>query len=85
MRDQYIPDLTERFPEGFGGVDMTDSFFPSRNMSDEDAIWAAMEDDYMNSDDYEEDEPYEETGNAPCDDSGFCAGSSCKHFYQCHK
>ena len=23
----YIPDLTERFPEGFGGVDMTDSFF----------------------------------------------------------
>lgn len=28
MRDQYIPDLTERFPEGFGGVDMTDSYFP---------------------------------------------------------
>lgn len=26
---QYIPDLTERFPEGFDGVDMTDSFFPS--------------------------------------------------------
>lgn len=26
---QYIPDLTERFPEGFGGVDMTNSFFPS--------------------------------------------------------
>ena len=23
----YIPDLTERFPEGFGGVDMTPSFF----------------------------------------------------------
>lgn len=23
----YIPDLTERFPEGFGGVDLTDSFF----------------------------------------------------------
>ena len=22
MRDVYIPDLTERFPEGFGGVDM---------------------------------------------------------------
>ena len=26
---QYIPDLTERFPEGFGGVDMTNRFFPS--------------------------------------------------------
>lgn len=25
----YIPDLTERFPEGFGGVDLTDSFYPS--------------------------------------------------------
>lgn len=25
----YIPDLTERFPEGFGGVDLTDSYFPS--------------------------------------------------------
>ena len=24
---QYIPDLTERFPEGFGGVDMTPSYF----------------------------------------------------------
>lgn len=24
---QYIPDITERFPEGFGGVDMTPSFF----------------------------------------------------------
>ena len=27
---QYIPDLTERFPEGFGGVDLTYSYFPSR-------------------------------------------------------
>ena len=26
--EQYIPDLTERFPEGFGGVDMTDRYFP---------------------------------------------------------
>lgn len=38
---QYIPDLTERFPEGFGGVDLTDSYFPSRKpywdmMCDED-------------------------------------------------
>ena len=24
---QYIPDLTERYPEGFGGVDMTPSYF----------------------------------------------------------
>ena len=27
----YIPDITERFPEGFGGVDMTDRYFPSRH------------------------------------------------------
>lgn len=33
---QHIPDLTERFPEGFGGVDMTDRFFPSRRASWED-------------------------------------------------
>jgi len=26
----YIPDLTEKFPEGFGGVDLTDNYFPSR-------------------------------------------------------
>ena len=26
----YIPDLTERFPEGFGGVDMTSRYFPSK-------------------------------------------------------
>lgn len=25
----YIPDLTERFPEGFDGVDLTDSYYPS--------------------------------------------------------
>ena len=24
---QYIPDLTERFPEGYGGIDMTPSYF----------------------------------------------------------
>lgn len=25
----YIPDLTQRFPEGFGGVDMTSRYYPS--------------------------------------------------------
>lgn len=24
---QYIPDITERFPEGYGGIDMTPTFF----------------------------------------------------------
>lgn len=28
MNSVYIPDLTERFPEGFGGVDLTDRYFP---------------------------------------------------------
>lgn len=41
---QYIPDLTERFPEGFGGVDMTPSYFG------EPVDWsrAYKEDDYEN-------------------------------------
>lgn len=25
----YIPDLTERFPEGLDGVDLTDNWFPN--------------------------------------------------------
>jgi hypothetical protein len=37
----YIPDITERFPEGFGGVDMTDRYFPSRRTSWED--WSEAE------------------------------------------
>ena len=39
---QYIPDITERFPEGFGGVDLTDSYFPSERGSDY-QFWANME------------------------------------------
>ena len=35
MRD-YIPDLTERFPEGFGGVDMYESRDPWDNFDMED-------------------------------------------------
>ena len=37
MRDCYIPDLTERFPEGFGGVDM----FEPRDPEYE--FWCAVE------------------------------------------
>lgn len=40
----YIPDLTERFPEGFDGVDMTDSYYPSlRGYSDP---WAYLDEEY---------------------------------------
>lgn len=28
----YIPDMTERFPEGIDGVDMTDSYFPDEGL-----------------------------------------------------
>lgn len=43
---QCIPDLTERFPEGFGGVDMTPSYFG------EPVDWSqAYKEDY---DDYDE-------------------------------
>lgn len=27
MSNDYIPDMTERFPEGPRGIDMTDSYF----------------------------------------------------------
>lgn len=32
---QYIPDLTERFPEGFGGIDLTDKYFPGERGYDD--------------------------------------------------
>jgi len=37
MRDCYIPDLTERFPEGFGGVDMWEPRDPEYE------FWCAVE------------------------------------------
>ena len=46
----YIPDLTERFPEGFGGVDMTSRYFPSKG--DVWYDWSALDDVF--------DIPYEE-------------------------
>ena len=41
MRDCYIPDLTERYPEGFDGVDM---FAP---LDWESVAWAEMEREYQ--------------------------------------
>lgn len=43
MRDCYIPDLTERFPEGFGGVDMTDSYFPCETGASDYLMWEMWE------------------------------------------
>lgn len=40
----YIPDLTERFPEGFGGVDMTDSYYPSLGHLPD--PWAYLDQEY---------------------------------------
>ena len=58
MRDVYIPDLTERFPEGFGGVDLTDSYFPDWRHGTERAYSAAMEERLaqMEAQDSEDDE-----------------------------
>ena len=44
MKYDYIPDLTERFPEGFDGVDMTPSFYGepvdwSRAIKEDDYHW----------------------------------------------
>ena len=33
--------------------------------------WRELEDDY--------------SSNAPCDTSGMCVGTSCSHYYECHK
>jgi hypothetical protein len=49
----YIPDMTERFPEGLGGVDMTPSYFGEPV----DYSRAYKEDDY--------EEEYEETPSEP--------------------
>lgn len=46
MYGQYIPDLTERFPEGFGGVDLTDRYFPTERDIDsyyDEHYWDAFE------------------------------------------
>ena len=46
---QYIPDITERFPEGYGGVDMTPSFFG------EPVDWSrAYQEDEYDYEDYDE-------------------------------
>ena len=47
MRDCYIPDLTERFPEGFDGPDMYEPYDP------EYAMWEALERDYCCSEEME--------------------------------
>lgn len=31
----YIPDMTERFPEGMRGVDLTDTFFPPSGLMED--------------------------------------------------
>ena len=52
----YIPDLTERFPEGFGGVDMTDRYFPdwgTYELEMEERMWEAMEQEYNDTCDTE--------------------------------
>lgn len=68
----YIPDLTERFPDGFDGVDMTDRYFPLERCLDPWDAFAEFEryddrEDYYEDrnynrlyDDSEEDEPYVE-------------------------
>lgn len=50
---QYIPDITERFPEGYGGIDMTPSYFG------EPVDWSQA---YDAGDSYE---GYEEDGEIP--------------------
>lgn len=47
----YIPDLTERFPEGFGGVDMTDRYYPSFNGLPD--PWEYLDSTYDNKTPYE--------------------------------
>ena len=46
MREQYIPDLIERFPEGFDGVDLTDSYFPESRELDAYDAFRLMEEEY---------------------------------------
>lgn len=54
MRDVYIPDLTERFPEGFDGIDLTDSYFPCERGYDNYDLESAMWDSMQSDDEYED-------------------------------
>jgi hypothetical protein len=48
MNSVYIPDLTERFPEGFDGVDLTDSYFP-RERGGYEPTYDELVDEYENA------------------------------------
>lgn len=54
MGRDYIPDLTERFPEGFGGVDMTDRY--CNNLDDLRGMYKAHQEDMLHKymDNYED-------------------------------
>lgn len=53
----YIPDLTERFPEGLDGVDCTDRYFPRERCLDPWDALAELE-RYDDREDYYEDRNY---------------------------
>jgi hypothetical protein len=38
-----IPDIAERFSEGYYGEDLTEKFFPTDCKGDEDIIWTSTE------------------------------------------
>ena len=55
----YIPDLTERFPEGLDGIDCTDRYFPLERYADPWEALAELE-RYDDHEDYYEDRNYDE-------------------------
>lgn len=82
-KDTKIEKAREQYPEAQG-------FYIEDRRNWNAMIYKEMHGDYdpWEDEDYEEeDEEWDEeddyASNMPCDNTGFCAGSSCSRFYQC--
>ena len=81
--DYSSPDcLGEALVEGYDEEDAKETFFLAHDVGiDILDIIEESEDDAYTEEDYEEDA----AGNMFCDNSGYCAGTSCPQYWECHK
>ena len=81
--DYSSPDcLGEVLVEGYNEEDAKETFFLAHDVGiDILDIIEESEDDAYTEEDYEEDAE----GNMFCDNSGYCAGTSCPQYWECHK
>lgn len=81
--DPSSPDfLGEALTEGCNEEDARETFFLAHDEAIEILdIIEESEDDADYEEDYEEDA----MGNMFCDNSGYCSGTSCPQYWECHK